>query len=668
MLGSLECDVAPDVGWHSYARSIGTAATITHQKVIVTGGRNAAKENIYTVYNGQQFIAALNEAGLKPKIIRVVGHIDMRWGNNNMSFNEYISYTDQKYGGSINIPSNTTIVGINDANGVPARITGTTLLIGGELGTTTDVIAGANGDPQNDFGKWISAGKDGDLFPTWTRNIIIRNLRIDTPWDVDPEDKDNAYADGITISRAQNIWLDHLSLSDGDTPDSLGTDTRHDAAIDIVRGSDYVTLSNTYIEKHHKTTLLGNGDSGRAWSDAGRLHTTFTGMWWSGTESRLPLVRFGQLHTFNNLVEGDTNPTDPNRKFGSGLDVRYQADVLSENNYYQFTNLKPKEVGGKVSSGKSATSYRAYNEWFINDKDDNSKAWATSYNGAIDITAALLADPALPFLVNWTPPYTYTAKTPDAACTWIRNNAGAGSGTGRSSYMPASMTCAGLSTTSSSSSAASSAASSNTSSSSASSSAASSGGTTGTSSSSSSSTSTTSATFASWSKSFALADSTTLFTVGYASVDGVTPAFSVTSGSKTPTVSGGVVSLPASTYFMIGALGISATTSTTTPGGVFSIIGKTCSLTINFSAAGTGTGKFSINVDNNTSSSSASILGGASRVQNITANTIVAGSATYSFTIAAPTANYTAGQGSFLTFRTDSAASVSFNSVSLSCI
>ena len=101
---------------------------------------------------------------------------------------------------------------------------------------------------------------------------------------------------------------------------------------------------------------------------------------------------------------------------------------------------------------------------------------------------------------------------------------------------------------------------------------------------------------------------------------------------------------------------------------LFRSIGKACTLKVAFSAAGTGTGKFSISVDNNTSGSANSILGASSRVQNITASTIAAGEASYTFSLAAPTANYTAGQGSFLTFRTDSSAAVSFSGISLSCI
>lgn len=409
---SFECDPAPAVGWHSYKRN-GSG----HQKVIVTGGRNAAPQHVYTVYNGQQLVAALHEAGLAPKIVRIVGHIDMRMSANNTVFKEYESYTDQRYGGSVSIPSNTTLVGINDARGRPARITGTTLLIGGELPLA------AGGSAEADFKAWIAAGKDGDQYPTWTRNIIIRNIALDTPWDVNPEDSANAYADGITLSRAQNVWIDHLTISDGDTPAKLASDTRHDGALDIVRGSDYVTLANSKFFMHAKTSLVGNGDSGRAWSDAGRLHVTFHGLHWHGTGSRLPLVRFGQLHTFNNLVEGDTNPADPDMKFSGGLDVRYGSDVLSEHNYYLFKNLKPAAVGGKVSSGNSAISYRALGELFINDKGDDSQPWV---GGPIDISSTLMAATGLPRLAKWSPPYSYNAMPAGQACVFVKNNAGAG--------------------------------------------------------------------------------------------------------------------------------------------------------------------------------------------------------------------------------------------------
>lgn len=353
---SFERETAPDIGWHGQSRK---------GKVRVTGGASAAGHRVYTVFNKEQLLAALREAKNEPKIIRIVGHIDFRWRDGNTVFEEYTGFLDQKNGGSFSIPSNTTLVGINDSNGRPARITGTQILIG------IEAALAPGGSPEADFKNWVAAGKDPELYPTWTRNIILRNLAIDTPWDVNPEDSGNAYMDGIAITRAQQVWIDHVTLSDGDTPDSLASDTRHDGALDIIRGSDYVTVSHSVFTKHHKTTLVGNGDAGRAWSDAGRLHVTMTGNWWDHPYSRLPLVRFGQLHLYNNLLSGSTTTDDVDRKFASGLDVRYQSDVISENNFYEFTGLKPREVCGKLAGGKDAISFRSSGHRFISDKGDD---------------------------------------------------------------------------------------------------------------------------------------------------------------------------------------------------------------------------------------------------------------------------------------------------------
>ncbi len=401
---SFERETAPDIGWHSYSRK---------GKLRVSGGASAAPNRIYTVFNKEQLLGALREAKNEAKIIRIVGHIDFRWSEGNTKFEEYTSFLDQKQGGSLSIPSNTTLVGINDAQGRPARITGTTLLIGIEAAISA---AGSEAD----FKKWVADGKDPESYPTWTRNIILRNLQIDTPWDVNPEDSGNAYADGMTITRGQYIWIDHVSISDGDTPDSLASDTRHDGALDIVRGSDYVTLSNNYFTKHGKTTLVGNGDSGRAWSDAGRLHVTFTGNWWDSTGSRLPLVRFGQVHLYNNLISGDTDPSDKDLKYGSGLDVRYQSDVISENNFYDFKGLKPKEICGKLAMGKDAISFRSSGHRFISNKDDAGKPMPAP------IDAQLQACKGLPVAQQWVPPYAYTLRAADALRSSLRQSAGAG--------------------------------------------------------------------------------------------------------------------------------------------------------------------------------------------------------------------------------------------------
>ena len=403
---TFERQTAPQNGWHTYARA---------GRVIVTGGSAASADRIYTVFNGQQLVAALKQAGNEPKIVRVVGHIDLRWSSNNTVFREYTSFLDQKQGGSIMIPSNTTLVGINDAQGRAARITGTSLLIGGELALA------AGGDPESDFKNWIAQGKNGEDYPTWTRNVIIRNLALDTPWDVNPEDSANAYADGLTVSRGQNIWIDHVTISDGDTPDSLATDTRHDGALDVVRGSDYVSITNSIFHKHAKTTLVGNGDSGRDWSDEGRLHVSFSGNWWDGVGSRLPLVRFGQAHLFNNLLTGNVSTKDYDLKFSSGLDARYKSSPLAQNNFYRFVGLKPSEFCGKVIKGSGYAGFRSSGHLFISDRAD-SGTWVggpIALSGQCGLTVASGS-------AAWTVPYAFTLQGADVVEASVRANAGAG--------------------------------------------------------------------------------------------------------------------------------------------------------------------------------------------------------------------------------------------------
>jgi pectate lyase len=413
---SFERATAPASGWHTWSRK---------GKVIVTGGAAAATNRVYTVFNGQQLVAALKEAGNEPKIIRVIGHIDLRWSANNTVFKEYTSYEDQKYGGSISIPSNTTLVGVNDAQGRAARITGTTVLIGQEWSTTGAILSAACGttkasvDPEADYKAWIGCGKDPEDYPTWTRNIIIRNLQIEAPWDVNPEDSANAYADAMTVSRAQNIYIDHVSMSDGDTPDSMASDTRHDGLLDVVRGADYVTITNSYFNKHHKTTLIGNGDSGRAWSDEGRLHVTLSNNFWDRMGSRLPLNRFGQVHMYNNYIYGRTDSAAPDDlKFDGGPDPRYHSNMILENMYFEITALSTDSWCGKaILDGKDPIGFRSAGHLLLSDKGGNTVA--QGWDGQCGRAAPSGAD-------VWYPPYGYATKATVDVPAYVRANSGAG--------------------------------------------------------------------------------------------------------------------------------------------------------------------------------------------------------------------------------------------------
>ncbi|OUM61876.1 polysaccharide lyase family 1 protein [Piromyces sp. E2] len=193
-----------------------------------------------------------------------------------------------------------------------------------------------------------------------TENVIIRNLSVEAPNDLfaewDPTDgihgSWNAEYDAIVINNSTNVWIDNCYLSDG----AKGVDTTdfvfgkyielHDGLLDIVNSADYVTVSNNRFENHQKTSLIGNKDS--LTTDRGHLKVTIFNNVFMNCNERLPRVRFGKVHVFNNYYYAETfNPGYPsltvnnyfhddlaNPQYFIGLGV--YSDVLSEYNSFNY--------------------------------------------------------------------------------------------------------------------------------------------------------------------------------------------------------------------------------------------------------------------------------------------------------------------------------------------
>src|SRR6201991_4486550 len=93
------------------------------------------------------------------------------------------------------------------------------------------------------------------------RNVIIRNLNF-RGWD----------DDAINVeTSATNIWIDHNSFTDG-----------YDGAVDVKRGSDFVTVSWNRIFGHDKSMLLGHSDD-NASQDVGHLRVSYHHNWFDGS-------------------------------------------------------------------------------------------------------------------------------------------------------------------------------------------------------------------------------------------------------------------------------------------------------------------------------------------------------------------------------------------------
>ncbi|MFF8452412.1 polysaccharide lyase family 1 protein [Streptomyces leeuwenhoekii] len=138
-------------------------------------------------------------------------------------------------------------------------------------------------------------------------NIIIRNLSIDGATD-----------DLINIQMfSHHIWIDHNDFSNGD-----------DGAVDIKRGSDFVTVSWNRFHDHDKTLLLGHDDDNAA-QDRGRLRVTYHHNYFDASDQRNPRVRFAEpVHVYNNYYRDNSY----------GVASTMDAGVVLEGNYFFSVN------------------------------------------------------------------------------------------------------------------------------------------------------------------------------------------------------------------------------------------------------------------------------------------------------------------------------------------
>jgi pectate lyase len=149
------------------------------------------------------------------------------------------------------------------------------------------------------------------------QNVIVQNLRVHAAdSDVD--------GDGVQIYYAHHVWIDHCEIWDAP-----------DGNLDIVHGSNWVTVSNSHFhytssapaQEHRFSNLIGHTDD-NADEDRGRLKVTFHhNLWGEGVRERMPRVRYGEVHVFNNHYAASSN----NYAIGAGFEARLRI----ENNYFE---------------------------------------------------------------------------------------------------------------------------------------------------------------------------------------------------------------------------------------------------------------------------------------------------------------------------------------------
>ena len=152
-------------------------------------------------------------------------------------------------------------------------------------------------------------------------NVIVRNLRFT-----------NAEDDAVNVGQeSHHIWIDHNYFAGA-----------IDGSIDIVRGSDYVTVSWNHFDHSDKSMLLGHSD-GAASTDVGHLKVSIHHNFFDNSRQRHPRVRFGEpVHVYNNYFL--------NNELYAAASLE-NGGTLVEGNYFQNVPFPCFSASGYADSG-----------------------------------------------------------------------------------------------------------------------------------------------------------------------------------------------------------------------------------------------------------------------------------------------------------------------------
>lgn len=293
-----------------------------------TGGSAATTEHV--VRTAAELRAAL--AAPAPRLIKVRGVIDVRadcatYATDGYTLAGYLAAYDPAVWGRDTEPSGP----LEDARAASAARQAAAISF--TVGSDTTIVGDGRG-----------AGITGaSLRVHGAQNVIIRNLTFRDTRDCfpqwDPTDGAtgnwNSAYDAVSLQRATNVWVDHNTFTDHPYPDSAAPSyfdrpfQQHDGSLDMTSGTDLVTASYNLFEDHGKTMLIGSSNTST--TDPGKLRVSVHHNVFRNVEERLPRVRFGQVHVYNNLYE-------PGPSFVYAWGVGVKSALYVENNYVKLAD------------------------------------------------------------------------------------------------------------------------------------------------------------------------------------------------------------------------------------------------------------------------------------------------------------------------------------------
>jgi pectate lyase len=151
------------------------------------------------------------------------------------------------------------------------------------------------------------------------RNVVIQNVAVSHV----VAEGSGTSNDAIVLSGAKNVWIDHCELYS----DLLNGKDHYDGLLEIKNGAAFITVSHTSFHDHYKVSLVSSGDE-----QVGDtvIRATYHHNYFYNCGSRLPSIRFGKAHLFNNFYLDNTG--------GSAVNSRMGAVVKVEANYFRNTD------------------------------------------------------------------------------------------------------------------------------------------------------------------------------------------------------------------------------------------------------------------------------------------------------------------------------------------
>lgn len=223
-----------------------------------------------------------------------------------------------------------------------------------------------------------------------TSNIILQNLHIKNVKKSGSPTSNGGDAIGME-SGVFNVWVDHCTLEA-----TGGEDDGYDSLLDMKATTQYVTVSYTHYHHSGRGGLMGSSDS-----DDTNTFVTFHHNYYQDVDSRMPLLRHGTAHAFNNYYNGITK---------SGMNPRMGGKIKAEHNHFENANNP---------IGTFYTTNMGY--WDLKDNIFENVTW----------TSASDEFPAGPNPVSTTSiniPYSYTLDAVNCVRDIVKATAGAGKG------------------------------------------------------------------------------------------------------------------------------------------------------------------------------------------------------------------------------------------------